>query len=476
FPAATVGGVIPGMPASQAHAVGHEGALQYKGLQVGDVITHVDGKPVGDFLEGSLEIALSPGNRPVAVTVKRPGVDKSLTYEMIPVRDEQAGLLSVGFPPYSTLQVMAIDTASAAAEAGVEPGMQVTAVDGKPVQDFHEYHDLVVAKQGEPVMVTFTALDSKSTVQVPQHAVPLLTRESKQQPLHILGFVPALEIAAVVPGSAAEAAGVKTGDILVRLGEVDWPATREQVSNAVIASNGKPIHVTLLRDGELVHLHSVAPRKTGLLKMGAPMLGIATYRAFDKPIFGRILPDSPADQLQQETDLPGGSQLVQIGGQAVRDWDDLQRIAQSLAGKQGGGESIDVTVRLQAMEQPTLNGQIQLNEDEAVTLAQAPWTLPSDFRFATKNVTIAGDNPVSATVLGVEKTHQYMTQTYLTLLRLVQGTVPPDQLRGPVGIVEVGAAVTRESTSKFLFLLGLISVNLAVLNFLPIPIVDGGHI
>jgi len=48
-------------------------------------------------------------------------------------------------------------------------------------------------------------------------------------------------------------------------------------------------------------------------------------------------------------------------------------------------------------------------------------------------------------------------------------------LRGPVGIVDQGAKIAKEGFAYYLFFLGLISVNLAVLNFLPLPIVDGGH-
>ncbi len=67
-----------------------------------------------------------------------------------------------------------------------------------------------------------------------------------------------------------------------------------------------------------------------------------------------------------------------------------------------------------------------------------------------------------------------MVLTYLTFQRLVQGTVSPKELRGPVGITHIGSQYAAQGFVYLLFFLALISANLAVINFLPIPIVDGG--
>ena len=72
-------------------------------------------------------------------------------------------------------------------------------------------------------------------------------------------------------------------------------------------------------------------------------------------------------------------------------------------------------------------------------------------------------------------THYVVMMTYVTFLRLFQGTVPVDQLHGPVGITHIGSQVAEQGFIYLIFFLGLISANLAVINFLPLPIVDGGH-
>jgi len=68
-----------------------------------------------------------------------------------------------------------------------------------------------------------------------------------------------------------------------------------------------------------------------------------------------------------------------------------------------------------------------------------------------------------------------IVMTYVTLLRLFEGSVQVEHLRGPVGIAHLGTQVVDQGLIQLLFFLAVISANLAVINFLPLPIVDGGH-
>ena len=76
--------------------------------------------------------------------------------------------------------------------------------------------------------------------------------------------------------------------------------------------------------------------------------------------------------------------------------------------------------------------------------------------------------------MGFRQTWKMVVLTYLTIDRLIGGSVSVKELRGPVGIVHIGAQVADRGTMYLVFFLAMISVNLAVLNFLPLPIVDGG--
>ena len=127
-------------------------------------------------------------------------------------------------------------------------------------------------------------------------------------------------------------------------------------------------------------------------------------------------------------------------------------------------------------DMPTVAGRITLTPQDAETLAAIGWAVPGEVVASLEDmmVTERADSPLAATKLGIDKTHQFMVQTYLTLTRLVQGSVPVKSMRGPLGIVHVGTRVSQRGFPYLLFFLGMISVNLVVINFLTIPILDGG--
>jgi len=84
-------------------------------------------------------------------------------------------------------------------------------------------------------------------------------------------------------------------------------------------------------------------------------------------------------------------------------------------------------------------------------------------------------NPIAAMTLGIKKTWRVMESVYMVVRRtLVTRSVPMDTVSGPVGIVQMGSEIADRSLVILLWFLALISANLAVLNFMPFPIVDGG--
>jgi regulator of sigma E protease len=77
---------------------------------------------------------------------------------------------------------------------------------------------------------------------------------------------------------------------------------------------------------------------------------------------------------------------------------------------------------------------------------------------------------------GFDKTKKFIEMVYKMLFRLGTGDISPDQIGGPIMIFHVGFSILQfHDVYKFIFFLGMISVNLAVINFLPIPVLDGGH-
>jgi regulator of sigma E protease len=164
-----------------------------------------------------------------------------------------------------------------------------------------------------------------------------------------------------------------------------------------------------------------------------------------------------------------------VNGHAVSSWSDIQQVLVEAAGQGQGELGITLTVQLNLAGEPTEQVELNVSAEGREKLAGLSWMEPGDVFFAMLQTPVKAANPWEATQLGFAKTNQFMMQAYLMLVRLIQGSVPPEAVSGPVGILDAGTRFTKEGWSYLLFFLGLLSVNLAVINFLPIPIADGGQ-
>ena len=84
------------------------------------------------------------------------------------------------------------------------------------------------------------------------------------------------------------------------------------------------------------------------------------------------------------------------------------------------------------------------------------------------------DKPLIAAAWGVTETRDFVLQFYLTIHRMIQGSISYKNMMGPVGIFNAGRQFAYKGVDWLIWFLAMISANLAVVNFLPIPIVDGG--
>ena len=108
--------------------------------------------------------------------------------------------------------------------------------------------------------------------------------------------------------------------------------------------------------------------------------------------------------------------------------------------------------------------------DETWPLAQRGWLLRNDMRKQQADTTL------EAISLGVQDTHKSMFNILRGIWQMVTGRIDWDEhLGGPITIARIAYGIAGQDLWEFIFFLGMISVNLAVINFLPIPLLDGGH-
>lgn len=489
FPAPVVGGVGPGSPAETTYPVGHEDPA-FRGMQVGDRIVAINGRPADDFMDVRLATALGKAGEAVEFEIEREidGTATRLVYPIVPAVSPGDGLLSAGVAPSPSLKVGAVrrDGKRQAGvsvygpnlDAGITPGMVVVEADGQAITEYAQLHRRMIAAQGRDVAITLLDEETGQRADGVARATPRLTTRAGE-PHNLLGFRPATMIAPASNSKLKDKAEPR--DIVARLGSAVYPDV-EALSDAVKAAD-EQIEVVVYRDGQEIDLGK-APLVGGKLQVNL-------MPTEDAPIISDVMDDSPAAAMAKAYEtIPAGSRIVSVNGQQVEDWSAVQRELMASASawlaeadSDGAEDSpkreplavlmeIEIAVAGRPVEAMTLS----LDTEAAELAAKAGWYDAPRLGLEVLNVLVVGDNLAQATTIGVEKTHEFMLQTYVTLARLFQGSVKISHLRGPVGIVDEGTKIATRGFPYLLFFLGLISVNLAVINFLPIPIVDGGHV
>jgi membrane-associated protease RseP (regulator of RpoE activity) len=130
-----------------------------------------------------------------------------------------------------------------------------------------------------------------------------------------------------------------------------------------------------------------------------------------------------------------------------------------------------------AIKMKVLRGKDEEEEIELDLASDPTWPLAErGLRLMPDQRLQKADGPLQAVGIGVTRTYQMIVKTYMSLRSMITGRVSAvKNLRGPISIAEAAFDIAGEGFSQFMFFLAIISVNLAVINFLPIPVLDGGH-
>jgi len=183
------------------------------------------------------------------------------------------------------------------------------------------------------------------------------------------------------------------------------------------------------------------------------------------PKIGDVMPDTPAAR----AGIEAGDLVVRIGEREITTWEELAAGIQ----ESGAGKVLAMTVRRGEKEiRVTVTPEIR----EGLSIFGEKIDGPKIGVVASKEVIQRKINPVAAISRAAEETWRIITLTVLTVVKLVMRVLPSDTLGGPILIAQIAGDQARQGISPFAYFLGLLSVNLGILNLLPIPILDGGHI
>ncbi|MCB9846791.1 MAG: site-2 protease family protein [Phycisphaeraceae bacterium] len=479
-PSPTIGQVAEGSPAAQATPVSDPGVEP--GLRTGDVVLEISGRRAMSFADLSLAAAMAERGQKIPVTVQRAGHDAPIEFTMVPTQSKETHLLELGVgsalstslvpAPKDNPLGLALYTLHRQ-RAGIEKlpdGSRLTSVNGAPVTLADQLIEKIDQGHGEPVRAVFTAPDGGVTnvVITPEPTLDTGTykdaKNDKRKFHHLLGLRPAAVVGACSEHALAQ--GLRPGDVIARIDDRVWPSI-DRFIETVSAKPGDKVEIRVLRDGAYTELTAKIDRQG---RIG--MFFDETPSAMP-PIVVRM-PSNTESEHAEAPDLAPGSRILSVNNNPVASFADVERAL--LAAPAG---PVELVVRLpigpDPAQAPTQTVAWDLSSQDREHLASLGWSSPIDsFLFEYDQTLLKADGPVDALVMGVSETRRYVIMTYLTFVRLAQGTVKVEHIKGPVGIAHFGTKVVEQGFLNLLFFLGVISANLAVINFLPLPIVDGG--
>jgi regulator of sigma E protease len=263
--------------------------------------------------------------------------------------------------------------------------------------------------------------------------------------------------------SPAAKVGMMAGD---RVQAIDGkPIERwDEIETALRSSGGRPLTLSILRDGRSAEarLEPQIQKTRDIFGQDIEVWDLGLHPLVSTRI-GQVLPG----QVAQQAGVRGGDRVVAVDGVPVAEWEQLAKIIHGSPGKtlrltiERDGQRQDIPVVPRATKQQGTAGQEEIG---LIGIGPAP---ESQLRRL---------NPLSAAWAGVVKTVDLGVLVVTGFVKLVQAKISPSTIGGPILIAQMAGEVAQRGILELLSFTALLSINLAILNLLPIPILDGGHL
>lgn len=280
--------------------------------------------------------------------------------------------------------------------------------------------------------------------------------------------VPGLKpvIADITNDSPASVAGILPGDEIIAVSNQKTPTWQTVYRQLLLSSPGaESVDVTLTRDGMQQQVSIALPEKLGEQQSDImTLLGVQPQRPKLPAVLSEIEADSPAAR----AGLQSGDQLLSADGEKLDDWQSWVSLIQSHAGETMSVryQREDEIYRTELTPMAADDGKGRIGAGVDNSSASLPASMQSELKYA----------PLAAIPAAVGQTWQFSTATVKSLWGMLTGTVSTKNLGGPVSIAQFAGSSASQGLVAFLSFLAMISISLGILNLLPVPVLDGGHL
>ncbi len=485
-----VSATVPGEPAWRAD------------LQPGDMFIAIDDSGDRPLRWNDLMSAVALGNieQGIDFEVVRPGVEKPFIVHVKPEGNKNRLRPTIGVIPPRTNTLSSDDAVIASTPAAAVgeflPGDRIVAMNGAPVDSYADFESELQKLIDQPIRFAVERKEKQSkspeTVEITVPARPVRT----------LGLVMKMgKITAVQDDSPAAAAGLKADDFIVSI-DGQPPGDPLRLPEELRRRAGQTITLSIRRtvaSGEDEKLEKQItlrepkwPEEAELpgTPVSVPALGI-TYQVLN--IVHEAEKDSPAadatlageGEKAQAAHFSSGDEIVQAEFLLSKQKREKpEHVAEAFPSKPDpiafGDEKPNWPYFMRLVQWAPPGTKIRLTLKDGRTTVIEPVDADGWYYFdrglipAMELTTTKAQSLAEAMSLAARETEDVVVQVY-SFIRKMGSQVSPLSLGGPVTIAEAAGSAASEGVSKLLIFLTMLSANLAVLNFLPIPLLDGGH-
>lgn len=381
--------------------------------------------------------------------------------------------------------VAAVKQDSPAAQAGLADGDRVVKVNQLAVRSYEELQNILNKNKGTNVTLEITtATGETKQVAAPVTAIAnpnIFSLESQ------LGQIEGIEpyalnaTVAVTADSPAYKAGLRSGDEIVSVNDakiVRWSDFEALIQKNLIGDQAVDLKLNIARPQLDENGSFTPPLKSTKMDITIPrqsFSGIKTVSEFGfdstELYLGYVAKDSPA----QMAELLPFDKIVSIASKPITKWDDISSTIKSFDGREAldfvierDGAQILKKITPKVTELTTPFGGI----DKRYTIGISPLVAYAD----PEIVTVAAANPIEALRKGTSRTIDISVMTVMSFVKLFQGQVSVKNVGGMVSIGKAAKDSFEMGAQAFFITMGILSVSLFILNLLPIPVLDGGHL
>ncbi len=461
------------------------------GLKPGDIIEKINDREISTFMDVVRASALS-GGEPLKLegtTSEGQPFDKTV----VPRLGDAQTRMQIGAEPSVSLELpkmlkpedhpVAAGTPAAKADPTFNSGDLIVGIDDTKIENYAQLREYLAEHRRDQVIFKVIREGAK------KDEITDIVVDAR--PFHTLGFAPLMgKIEAIQEGSPAEQAKLQVGDTIIKVNgqSVGAELNPLHLPGWFADHQGETVELSIQREepgksAKEMTINIVPIKRGGWLEvpkeknvpLSIPAIGIA-YHVMST--VSHVSEDGPAAGKLKPSDRITKIELISTDFQTDPKKPKDRETFQVKEGQRNLGHAFwylqllsNAKVNLTVMNTDGVERVVEIDPKD-----DPNWFQPNrGIRLQNLTIEQKGKNLADAWSMALTHTQNSAMEIYMTLSSLISQKLSIKELHGPFGIAKVAYVVAEQGLADFLMFLGFLSINLAVLNFLPIPVLDGGH-